>query len=351
MKQNQENQEFPYLAKIPDLENIADPKTLIEGHQKNVEQGRQYLGKIPILKSINDINSPQNMNQAALDDPSNHLALDLKFLLEDESFYYCNFTSFANDNKKYFFVFYDYAQKWLKFKCEHEETYSNKQKEFKLDHPYRLALELFVGYVNFRKNAKRGAKYENGYNNSHGLYKPNIRDLFTDEDLIELGGNKFIKDCYTAIRQNNLSEQYKLNNKSCIKNIDSKTGNQLTADEYVKPNLYERVDKYLSWKIFKDGKVKDLENDEVSILNEAMKNEGFWKHLGKTELKILLFTGGAALILGLIAAFAFGATGGALLALILTPIGAGALVIAPSMTPSMRKSAIVDKMIEIGDQN
>lgn len=205
--------------------------------------------------------------------------------------------------------------------------------------------------MNFRKNAKNGAQYENGHHSYDGLYQPNIYDLFTNEDLIELGGNEFIKDCYTAIGQNNFSEKYKLNNKSCIQNINSRAGKELKSVKDVKPNLYERVDKYLSWKIFKDGKVKDLENDEVSILNEAMKNEGFWKHLGKTELKILPFTGGAALILGLVAAFAFGATGGALLALILTPIGAGALVIAPSMTPSMRKSAIVDNMINISNQN
>ena len=56
------------------------------------------------------------------------------------------------------------------------------------------------------------------------------------------------------------------------------------------------------------------------------------------------------MILGLVAAFA-GATGGALLALILTPIGAGALVIAPSVVPISQKSAIVDNMIGISNQN
>ena len=321
---------------------------------KRVNEARPYLNKLSTLQSINNLQSQPNINQDRFDDKSGTLAVRLRNLLQDYIGYRCNFKDESydnyNNNQKGFFGFYDYAQKWLKFKCEDEKVYKDQLKELKLDKPYRLAIELFQAYIKFRRNAGY-AKWQNGYNEKESEYKPNIRDLFTDEDLIKLGGNEFIKECYTAIGQSKLSEKYKLNNKSCIQNIDSRTGDALKSDKDVKPNLYERVDKHLSWKIFKDGKVKNLTNDEVSILKEAMKNEGFWKHLGKTELNILPVTGGIALILGLVAAFAFGATGGALLALILTPIGAGALVIAPSVTPISQRSAIVDNMIEIGNKN
>lgn len=338
----------------------AKAEAILDAEQR-VNEALPYLNKLSTLQSINNLQSQPNINQDRFDDKSGTLALRLRNLLQDYIGYRCNFKDESydnyNNNQKGFFGFYDYAQKWLKFKCEDEKVYKDQLKELKLDEPYRLAIELFVEYVNFRKTAENGAQYENGYNNNDGSYQPNIRDLFTDEDLIKLGGNEFIKDCYEKIGikfskdiQKNIERNHRIK-KPQIQNIDSRTGKELKSNKDVKPNLYERVDKHLSWKIFKDGKVKNLTNDEVSILKEAMKNEGFWKHLGKTELKILPVTGGIALILGLVAAFAFGATGGALLALILTPIGAGALVIAPSVTPISQRSAIVDNMIEIGNKN
>ena len=324
--------------------------------KKNLDEARPYLNRIPILKNINNIKPQCEVNQKESNDISDVLATLLSYLMKDVEDYLCTYFKrcrcFYNDNdKEGFFGFYDYAKKWLRSKYANKSTCDNLLKKFKLDEPYELAKELFVEYINFRLTATLGAQYVNPFYKAYGEYKPNIYDLFTDEALIELGGNEFIRDCYTAIGENNLPEQYKLNNKSCIQNIDSRTGAALESDKDVKPNLYERVDNHLSWTIFKDGKVKNLNEYEISILQKAMQNEGFWKHLGKTELKILPFTGGAALILGLIAAFAFGATGGALLAVILTPIGAGALGIAPSVTPSMRKSAIVDKMIDIDNPN
>ena len=324
--------------------------------KKNLDEARPYLNRIPILKNINNIKPQCEVNQKESNDISDVLATLLSYLMKDVEDYLCTYFKrcrcFYNDNdKEGFFGFYDYAKKWLRSKYANKSTCDNLLKKFKLDEPYELAKELFVEYINFRLTATLGAQYVNPFYKAYGEYKPNIYDLFTDEALIELGGNEFIRDCYTAIGENNLPEQYKLNNKSCIQNIDSRTGAALESDKDVKPNLYERVDNHLSWTIFKDGKVQDLTGDEILILKEAMENEGFWKHLGKTELQVLPFTCGAALILGLVAAFAFGATGGALLAVILTPIGAGALGIAPSVTPSMRKSAIVDNMIEIGNQN
>ena len=322
-----------------------------QNRENQQNQEFQYLSKIPILNTISEMKQP---NYDLFEDPKERLNGLLKFLFEDGDAY--AITGFVKSfifatfdiQETGFFGFYKLAQKWLDDVQKEDQSPKN---EVKLEDPYELAKQLFMEYVDFRKNATNGAKFKDGCGFDKVLYEANIRDLFTDEDLIKLGGNEFIRDCYTAIGQSNLLEKYKLNNKSCIQNIDSRTGKELKSNKDVKPNLYERVDKHLSWKIFKDGKVKNLTNDEVSILKEAMKNEGFWKHLGKTELKILPVTGGIALILGLVAAFAFGATGGALLALILTPIGAGALVIAPSVTPISQRSAIVDNMIEIGNKN
>ncbi|MBQ9491834.1 MAG: hypothetical protein IJU86_03585 [Firmicutes bacterium] len=322
-----------------------------QNREKQENQEFEYLAKIPILNTISEMKQP---NYDLFEDPKKRLNELLKFLFEDSDPYFITgfvkgFIVATFDIKETgFFGFYKLAQKWLDNVQKEDQSPKN---EVKLEDPYELAKQLFMEYVNFRKNATNGAKFKDGCGFDKVLYEANIRDLFTDEDLIELGGNEFIRDCYTAIGQSNLLEKYKLNNKSCIQNIDSRTGKELKSNKDVKPNLYKRVDNNLSWTIFKDGKVKNLNEYEISILQKAMQNEGFWKHLGKTELKILPFTGGAALILGLIAAFAFGATGGALLAVILTPIGAGALGIAPSVTPSMRKSAIVDKMIDIDNPN
>ncbi len=322
--------------------------------QKAMEDSLPFLNEIPTLKNINNLQLQSEIKQDSFADTSKVLAARLSLLMKDYVGYLCSFKNSPYNNQKGFFGFYDYAQKWLKFKYEDENVYNDKLKELELDKPYKLAIELFQAYIKFRRKAKY-ARYQNGVSGDE--YKSNIRDLFTDEDLIKLGGNKFIKDCYQKIGikfSEDMAKQDEIKKKPQIQNINSRTGNALKSDKLakdVKPNLYERVDNCLSWKIFKDGKVKNLTDNEISILKEAMKNESFWKHLGKTELQVLPFTGIAALMLGLIATFTFGATGGVLLALILTPIGAGALGIAPIAAPSSKKSAIVDNMINISNQN
>ena len=277
---------------------------------------------------------------------------------------------FSNDESNHrigFFGCYDAIKQWLKKKnntknTDEHETDENKklERDCNLDYPYELAKQVFCEYYSFIKNNKNvGYIFDRKTNSYQAIDKdtketwiPNINDVFTKDELIALGGNEFIRDCYKAIGKELTSEEldkYEIRKKPQIQDINSRTDNALQKAKSTKPDLYKRVDNHLSWQIFKNRNVKKLTEEEKSALEKAMKNEGFWKHLGKSELKILLFTGSAALFVGLVAAFGFGLTGEALAALILTPIGVGAFFIAPMMAPMSKKSAIVDNMIDMID--
>ena len=88
------------------------------------------------------------------------------------------------------------------------------------------------------------------------------------------------------------------------------------------------------------------------MLQKAIKNEGFWKHLGKSELKILPFTCSVALILVLVGGFAFPpAYFEIIIFLAASQIVVGALFIAPILAFVSRKLAIVDNTIKIKQNN
>ena len=149
-----------------------------------------------------------------------------------------------------------------------------------------------------------------------------------------------------GVQKKNIEEQYiNTENKPTISNIQD-------DNQRFDQGLISKVDNHMSWSILKNNAIKSLNEDEQKLFAAAEKQEDFWKkHLWKGELETLAFTGSAALLLGLIAAFAFEATGGVLAALILTPIGAGALFVAPIVASISQKSAIVDNMINISNQN
>ncbi len=330
-----------------------DKDTFIKDSQENIREAIGYLNEIPILESIQNIES-KNINEYEVNIKANTLASQMKFMLEDQAGYVfpSSFKTFVGDSgKKGFFAFYDCAKEWLHSKCEDEEAYSNKLQGLQLDEPYELAKELFVRYVNFRKNAQNGPQYADGSHSQTGFYQPKIRDLFTDDDLAKLGGNEFIEDCLKLVNVKEEEIKKQCIDRAQIKNINSRNGQGLEEKEISKPDLFERVDNHLSWKIFKDGNIKKLTKEEELILQYSMKNEGFWKHLGKSELQILPFTGGVALISGLVAGFAFAAPFATIAFLVAAPLGVGALVIAPIMAPISKKSAIVDNMINISNQN
>lgn len=199
-------------------------------------------------------------------------------------------------------------------------------KELQLDEAYELAKELFVEYCKFRRDTENGAKLADGYNVQRGIYQPNIRDLFIDEDLIQLGGTEFIKDCLemVGVQKENIEKQYiNTEEKPTILNIQD---NNPRFDQ----RLISRVDNHMSWSIFKNDGINTLNEDEQKLFEAAEKQEDFWKkHLWKGELKTLKFIDSTALILGLVTTFGFGTTGWTLAALIITPIGAGTVFIAP----------------------
>ena len=279
-------------------------------------------------------------------------------LLKDEIGYVCNFKLFSYNDQTGFFAFYDCAKKWLHSKFQDEQAYNDKLKELKLDEPYKLAIELFKAYVDFRKNATQGAQYQNGYNDSKDLYKPNIYDLFTKDDLINLGGNEFIKDCLKAVDvpSKDIEPQY-IGNLKDIFNINtswSHNGNGINKLLVVtNTDLISAVDNHMSWPIFKSkSKNLKLTNDEKVLFSAAVGLESFWKkHLWMGELKTLPFTGSAASLLGLVGGLVFGITGGPLALLILTPIGAGAVFVAPSVGRTSRIAALTNFMEQESARN
>lgn len=337
-----------------------------------LEGAKQYLNKIPILQQIKNMaDIEQNKIWDIVGEPENILAAAMRNLLEDGHRYNLSSrknylqTTYANAKKKTYFVsFYDLTKDWLRSKCQDNQAYNKKLKELKLDEPYKLAIELFKEYIDFRKNATRSAQFQSGVDDSKGKYQPNIRDLFTDDDLINLGGNEFITDCYEIIGKKALAVECQLNNKPCIQNINSRTGEQLQENNPVKPDLYKRVDNHLSWQIFKDGNIQTLNKQEESVLQEAMEKEGFWKHLKKTALIALALTLVVGLpLVGIVALIHMSATGVALTAVAFmstfatmaayfsVPAILAFIIFTPILASMSKKSSIVDNMIKISNKN
>ena len=172
-----------------------------------------------------------------------------------------------------------------------------KLKNFELDLPYNLAKEYFVVYAQGVKN-----RLENENN------KISIADLFTYNELIELGGDGFVQDCYSTINALGLKHQ----------EID---------DEFIVNNAKTEIQK-----------AKQKKTEEAT--KAAKEQEKKLKYFAIGELKTLPFTGGIGIALGLGAFFGFEISGVLLLPLIGVPIVFGAVVIGPYVGRKSRQVAI-----------
>ena len=200
-----------------------------------------------------------------------------------------------------FMQFYDLLKESALWQCENKEKRYKMEilGQLKLDSPYELAKECFVTYA-------QGVKY---YQKKNEI---NICNLFTYNDLIELGGNEFIKDCYNEI--GNLESKLQRGD-SEIKDDDLISGAQ-------KEN-------------------KGLEKEENRKAKEsAEKQEKKLKHFAIGELKTLPFTAIIATAVGLGVFFGFGVAGVLLFSLIGAPIVFGAVFIGPYFGRKSRQAAI-----------
>ncbi len=189
--------------------------------------------------------------------------------------------------------------------------------QFRLDSPYELAKEYFKIYVQGLVNRAENAKI-------------NIHDLFTYNDLIELGGCEFIKDCYEKINDLKLE----INNKNLVEGAQRENQKNKEAKEE------------------ENRRAKEEENRRAK--ESAEKQEKKLKHFVIGELKTLPFTAILAIAVGLTAFFGFGVSDVLLLSLIGSPIVFSAVVIGPYVGWKNRRSAInafVQKIQTESEQN
>lgn len=178
---------------------VEESKSLSENitSQKNkLEEMKQKLNKMREAQDI--INLEQKLAQ-------NTKNLELLNEIVDGVQDFCNN---GNNSKHSHFDLYNKCKRYIDFiqKFKEEEQIKNTLSLWKLnskteltdfDEPYDFAMNCFRQYV--LKKQK-----ENGYQNGQLV---NIKDFFTRQDLIDLGGENFIKDCYAYAYENARKEQ------------------------------------------------------------------------------------------------------------------------------------------------